>query len=98
VAVHLGRKFAANEQEVRDHERIRHAMRDGHRFGNFVEALFWPQHEVQRFLKGRSRGLSLHSPDDGILKQTKTCVIYSVHRRATSSRTRYARRQGGTRS
>lgn len=59
-------------------QRIREALNDGGRFGNIVEQTAWPQTEVKRYLKARSRILSLHDLDDGVLKEAESEVIYST--------------------
>jgi len=48
--------------------RTREALESGRRFPNTTEQVLWPQVEVMRFLKARSRTLSVHTTDDGILK------------------------------
>lgn len=40
------------------------AMNNGMRFGTTLEKLAWPRTEVLRYLKSRSRSLSLHSLED----------------------------------
>jgi predicted nucleotidyltransferase len=40
-------------------------------FHNTVERAFWPQEEVYRLLKGRSRTISLHSLNDPFFKETE---------------------------
>lgn len=45
-------------------------------FRSIVHCVYWPQHEIVRFLKARSRGLSIHAWDDLILKQDKHEVIF----------------------
>ena len=46
------------------------------RFRNTVHCMYWTQFEVLRFLKSRSRGLSMHALDDWVLKQDKHKVIF----------------------
>lgn len=55
---------------------LEHAAASGRTFSNFVERLFWPHREVQLFLKSRSTRLSLHPPDDGIVKRVRTRQLY----------------------
>jgi hypothetical protein len=56
-------------------EELRRAARD-RRFRNTWECAAWPKLEVLRFLKSRSRGLSVQELDDWILKQEKHSIIY----------------------
>jgi predicted nucleotidyltransferase len=56
--------------------RINEAFSQGKVFSNFVEQISWPQHEVIKFLKGRSRSIGLHQ-DEGVLKQCEHKVIYT---------------------
>src|SRR6266436_5693515 len=55
-----------NEHERCEKARIAVAHENGRRFQNFVDQLFWPEHEVFLYLKARTRGLSLHSFDEFI--------------------------------
>jgi predicted nucleotidyltransferase len=63
-------------------QRIREALNDGRRFGNIVEEIAWPQTEVKRYLKARSRILSLHDLDDGVLKGAESRIIYSTEHKS----------------
>ena len=56
-------------------EELRRAVCD-RRFRNTWECVAWPKLEVLRFLKSRSRGLSVQELDDWILKQEKHSIIY----------------------
>ncbi len=56
-------------------ERIDNAMFYGKVFRNEGEKFFWPQFEVIKFLKGRSRSIGLHI-DEEIAKQSKHKIIY----------------------
>ena len=58
-----------------DAEQHRRELYSG-RFRNAVHCMYWPQFEVLRFLKSRSRGLSMHALDDWVLKQDKHKVIF----------------------
>ncbi|HKP37582.1 MAG TPA: nucleotidyltransferase domain-containing protein [Pyrinomonadaceae bacterium] len=79
VAITLAPKEANRErQDLLEKQRIRAAKNEGRVFGNFLVQLFWPQLEVRKFLKSRSRVISLHEPCDGILEQTESRVIYTV--------------------
>lgn len=54
--------------------RIKEAGSAGIRFNNFIEQISYSQTEVIRFLKSKSRYLSIHL-DDEILQQTKTIQV-----------------------
>ena len=56
--------------------RTREALESGRRFPNTMEQAVWPQVEVMRFLKARSRVLSVHTTDDGVLKTAEKKVIF----------------------
>jgi hypothetical protein len=56
--------------------RISAACQQGRRFGNFLEELDWPREEVLRYLKNRSRAISIHGADDRILSMTETRTIF----------------------
>ena len=58
-------------------ERIRKAREEGKRFRNITEEVCWPELEVRKFLKSRSRVISLHSTGDGVLKIADYKVVYS---------------------
>lgn len=67
----------SSTQEILNQKRIKEAIQKGRRFSNFLEELSWPQTEVLRFLKFRSRSISLHHIDDPTkLKHAKTKVLY----------------------
>lgn len=56
--------------------RSREAAENGRRFSTFVDELTWPDTEVRRFLKGKSRYISLHSTGDGVLKTCAQRVLF----------------------
>jgi hypothetical protein len=60
-------------------QRINAALDEGRTFSNISEHVAWPQTEVVRFLKGRSRVLNVHDADleQQLLAQVPTCVIYT---------------------
>ena len=64
------------KQSAWERRRIEEAVRHGRSFGTFLDRAGWPQDEVRYYLKARSRSLSLHGPDDGILEHCKHEVIY----------------------
>jgi predicted nucleotidyltransferase len=51
------------------------------RFRNISEAVVWPKLEVLRFLKSRSRGLSIQELTDWVLKQEKHKIVFQDRRR-----------------
>jgi len=57
-------------------ERSREAKQNGRQFSNIVEEVFWPQSEVLKYLKSRSRSISIHFTDDPVLKNSKHKVIF----------------------
>ena len=66
-----------NEQRRRQmiEERIDNAIFYGKVFRNEGEKICWPQFEVIKFLKGRSRSIGLHIDED-IAKKSKHKIIY----------------------
>lgn len=58
------------------HQRANEAKQNGRNFNNMVEELFWAREEVKRYLRSRSRSISLHETTDPILKQVEYKVIY----------------------
>src|SRR5258705_4244782 len=77
LAIKLLPKIGDHEEfQQLSRQRIREAYEKGRTFSNFLDELSWPQMEVKRYLKSRSRILSLHDTDDGILDQCVSQVIY----------------------
>jgi predicted nucleotidyltransferase len=77
VAIKLAPKETNRGRQVLlEKQRIRAAQDEGRVFGNLLVQLFWPQLEVRRFLKSRSRVISLHEASDGILEHTDSRIIY----------------------
>lgn len=52
------------------------AENNGRHFSNSLQKLFWPQEEVLRYLKSRSRSISIHFTDDPVLKNAEYKVIF----------------------
>jgi hypothetical protein len=53
--------------------------RDGRRYQRIGDHLKWPQQKLERFLRGRSPYISLHSPDvDAKIIETDVRVIYEL--------------------
>ncbi len=55
---------------------IQQAEHDGRYFGTHVERMFWPEREIQLFLKSRSRSISLHPLNDGVIKSAVQKVLF----------------------
>ncbi len=73
VACRLDPRWRGEAQsEAEDRRRI---LSD-RRFRNISESVVWPKLEVLRFLKSRSRGLSIQELNDWILKQEKHKVVF----------------------
>jgi hypothetical protein len=62
--------------EAPDRIPVHGAVENGRRFSNIVETIYWPQYEAILFFKSRSRGLSLHGSDGGIVERTETAQIF----------------------
>lgn len=74
-------ELAPKEQNLKLREKLfkqrRHeAMRDGKAFRSIIDELGWPEIEVRKFLKSRSRSLSFHLIQDPILEQTESKTIF----------------------
>ena len=59
-------------------DRAREERDKGRTFSSLIDELYWAQTEVKRFLKSRSRSISLHETDDPILEQVAYQVIYEA--------------------
>jgi len=57
-------------------EQSQQALREGRRFSNLVEELFYSEYRVRLFLKSRSRVIQLSPIDDAVLERTETKVIF----------------------
>jgi hypothetical protein len=85
----LSKAFGAIDLEPKEPDANKHsdltlaranmAARNGKRFQNFVEKLFFADHEVRPFLKARSRIIQLTDSGDGVLKIAEHRVIYEYH-------------------
>jgi hypothetical protein len=65
VAVRFERKTVDWETHVRlSYERVWQARRNGRRFRNITEQVFWPTIEIRNFLKSRTRQLNIHELDE----------------------------------
>lgn len=68
-----------DEEQQRRHEEERRSLRKSP-FPNTIAWAYWPELEVLRFLKSRSRGLSIHMFDDWIRENTTWRIIYGARR------------------
>lgn len=80
--IDIGIYLEPKEKDNGKHQRlcdikIRDAIRQGRRFSNIVNELYWPLLEVLYFLKFHSRSIKLHH-EDPILKKVKTKVIFEA--------------------
>jgi len=66
-------------QQQRVHEQQRRDLRRSP-FASTIQQLYWPQFELVRFLKSRSRGLSIHRFDEWVRQNTKYKVLYDERR------------------
>jgi predicted nucleotidyltransferase len=81
IAVELEGKWDSDEErDLHEKERIKFAFASGRTFSNFIDQLSWPKYEVQRYLKARTRGLSVHPLDDFIGMQKDRNFAYRVLR------------------
>jgi predicted nucleotidyltransferase len=81
IAVELEGKWDSDEErDLREKERIKFAFASGRTFSNFIDELSWPKYEVQRYLKARTRGLSVHPLDDFIGMRKDKNFAYRVLR------------------
>ena len=70
--------------KITDHEtfedlariRVEQALQKGRTFRDSIEQIFWPQTEVRRYLKARSRVISLHDTHELLSLQCESKVIY----------------------
>lgn len=75
-----GKWDSDEERDHREKERIKFAFASGRTFSNFIDELSWPKYEVQRYLKARTRGLSVHPLDDFIRMPKDKNFAYRVLR------------------
>lgn len=59
-------------------QRISEALARGRRLPTIVDQVCWPETEVIKFLKSRTRAISLHTTDDRVLERTKTKTIFAA--------------------
>jgi predicted nucleotidyltransferase len=81
IAVELEGKWDSDgERDRLEKERIKFAFASGRTFSNFTDELGWPKYEVLRYLKARTRGLSVQLLDDFIRMQKHKNFAYRVLR------------------
>lgn len=78
VACRLEPRWRGEAQSEAEEERRLFSDR---RFRNISESVVWPKLEVLRFLKSRSRGLSIQELNDWVLKQERHKVVFKDCRR-----------------
>lgn len=84
------------EPKISNHKRfqsliwnkVAQAKKDGRKFANFTDELSWPQIEVMRYLKSRSRIISLQLIDDKVFKATKSKILYDISERPPKAKLR----------
>jgi len=76
VAVEVAPKFDKDEQIRRNEERVKKFEEKGRHFSTFLDRLFYPELEVMKYLKSRSRAISLHRTEDLILEQVEKKILY----------------------
>jgi predicted nucleotidyltransferase len=77
IAIELTPKYSdPDEFNTKNNIAIENAEKDGKFFSSTLDRLFWTNNEVWKFLKSRSRTLSLHSTDDKVLETAKQKVIF----------------------
>ena len=59
-----------------EQRRTEEALRRGRSLGSFIDQISWPYMEVLRYIKARSRSISL-TTNDRILKYGKSKLIYT---------------------
>ncbi|MCI0621166.1 MAG: hypothetical protein L0387_05765 [Acidobacteria bacterium] len=86
VAVELvHRECNPEKRQVANKQRIDEAFKAGRQFRTIIDEMFWPYHEVLLFLKARSRAISLHTTDDGILKNAQSQVVFETNGETSSA-------------
>lgn len=79
IAIEITKKeFADETWEIKDTAKVREAADKGVRFDTFISELFYSYNEVLKFLRAKSPYISIHTMEDGILKQTKTVQVYPI--------------------
>ena len=75
IACKLAPRWDDDEELQLAHEDLRRASKRG-RFANTLEWAYWPQMEVLRYLKNRSKSLSIHSFDEAVKIDPNCKILY----------------------
>jgi hypothetical protein len=75
IACKLAPRWDDDEELQMALEDLRRASKGG-RFANTLEWAYWPQMEVLRYLKSRSKGLSIHPFDEAIKIDPNCRILY----------------------
>ena len=73
------KEWDQNKFQKASRKRSLDAKQNGRQFSNYVEEIFWPKEEVFKYLKSRSRSISIHLSDEPILKNAEHKVIYEIN-------------------
>jgi predicted nucleotidyltransferase len=65
-----------DKQDRLRERRVTEALRRGKTFKSFIDRLTWPEAEVLKFIKAKSRSISLHTESDMPLMAGNSKVIY----------------------
>lgn len=77
VGYKLEQKYVGNEITRRSNQRIELALKMGRHFRSSIEKFSWPRREVEKFLRTRKKGLSLHDEEsDGVVNKTENREVY----------------------
>jgi hypothetical protein len=77
IACNLVPRWDDDEKLQMAHEDLRRASKRG-RFANTLEWAYWPQMEVLRYLKNRSKSLSIHSFDEAVKIDPNCRILYRM--------------------
>jgi hypothetical protein len=75
IACKLAPRWDDDEELQLAHEDLRRASKRG-RFANTLEWAYWPQMEVLRYMKNRSKSLSIHSFDEAVKIDPNCKILY----------------------
>ena len=77
VNIIMEEKFSKDIQKKKGENQINKAYKEGKVFNSFIDQLFYPLNKTCKFIKCKSKALSLHY-DDPIAKQVELKVIYEA--------------------
>jgi predicted nucleotidyltransferase len=75
VSLVVKEKDKEKQDRLRE-QRIEEALRQGKSFKTFVDRITWPQVVVLKFIKAKSRSISLHTESDMAIAAGKSKVLY----------------------